>query len=281
MPSRAYHEGLWQRVPEGLEPSDFALRSRFLLERVQAGERVLDVGCGEGRFAAELARAGARVVGVDVAEEPLRRARARHPELDLRLVDGEGSWELADASFDVVWAGEVIEHVADTAAWLSEVRRVLRSGGQPAGEHARARAARARAPGALQARLRGALRSARRSPALLQSRDAHRADRRVRLRGDPRARRRRPAGRAAGCCSRTRSARASERRRPSRGCVRCVAARRVLPDRRFPPRRFPLFGCPQRLDVVVLDCDRFEAAVGDRFGGDRLGVEDRSPPAAP
>jgi 2-polyprenyl-6-hydroxyphenyl methylase/3-demethylubiquinone-9 3-methyltransferase len=129
MPARDYHEDLWRRLPEGLEPSDFALRLRFLLGRVQAGERVLDVGCGEGSFAAELARAGAHVVGIDVAEEPLRRARARHPELDLRLVDGEGPWDLADASFDAVWAGEVIEHVADTAAWLSEARRVLRSGG--------------------------------------------------------------------------------------------------------------------------------------------------------
>ena len=64
-----------------------------------------------------------------MAEEPLRRARARHPELDLRLVSDAGPWELEDSSFDVVWAGEVLEHVADTAAWLSEVRRVLRSGG--------------------------------------------------------------------------------------------------------------------------------------------------------
>jgi 2-polyprenyl-3-methyl-5-hydroxy-6-metoxy-1,4-benzoquinol methylase len=130
MPSRDYHEALWQQVPEGSEPSDFALRRQFLLEHVRAGERVLDVGCGEGHFAAELARAGAQVVGIDVAEVPLRRARGRHPELDLRLVAAEGPWELADASFDVVWAGEVIEHVADTAAWLSEVRRVLRSGGR-------------------------------------------------------------------------------------------------------------------------------------------------------
>jgi 2-polyprenyl-6-hydroxyphenyl methylase/3-demethylubiquinone-9 3-methyltransferase len=129
MPSREYHEDLWQTVPEGLAPSDFALRSGFLLGHVKAGERVLDVGCAEGRFAAELARAGAEVVGIDVAEEPLTRARARHPKLDLRLVDGEGTWALQDASFDVVWAGEVIEHVADTAAWLSQVRRVLRSGG--------------------------------------------------------------------------------------------------------------------------------------------------------
>ncbi len=129
MPSREYHEGLWQGVPGGLEPSDFAVRRHFLLERVRAGDHVLDVGCGEGRFTAELAHAGAHVVGIDVAEEPLRRARARHPELDLRLVAGEGSWELADADFDVVWAGETIEHVLDTAAWLSEIRRVLRSGG--------------------------------------------------------------------------------------------------------------------------------------------------------
>ena len=129
MPSREYHEALWQSVPQGSDPPDFSLRRRFLLERVQAGQRVLDVGCGEGQFAAELARAGAKVVGVDVAEEPLRRARARDPRLDLRLVAPTQAWDLQDASFDVVWAGEVIEHVADTAAWLSEVRRVLRSGG--------------------------------------------------------------------------------------------------------------------------------------------------------
>jgi 2-polyprenyl-6-hydroxyphenyl methylase/3-demethylubiquinone-9 3-methyltransferase len=129
VPSRAYYEGLWQQVPQGRPPPDFALRRRFLLDRVQVGARVLDVGCGEGRFTAELAAAGARVVGIDVAEEPLRRARSSHPELDLRLVPAEGAWELEDAGFDVVWAGEVIEHVADTAAWLSEVRRVLRSDG--------------------------------------------------------------------------------------------------------------------------------------------------------
>ena len=129
MPSPQHYEALWQALPEGIEPSHFALRRRFLLERVRPGERVLDVGCGEARFTRELLRAGAQVVGIDVAEEPLRRARVSHPELDLRRVDGEGPWPLEDASFDVVWAGEVIEHVADTAAWLSEVRRVLRSGG--------------------------------------------------------------------------------------------------------------------------------------------------------
>ena len=130
MDARDYYESLWQSVPAGLAPSDLRVRLKFLLARVRAGERVLDVGCGEGRFTAELAAAGVHGVGIDVAEEPLRRARGAHPGVDVRLIDACGPWPLADASFDAVWAGEVIEHVADTAAWLSEVRRVLRPGGR-------------------------------------------------------------------------------------------------------------------------------------------------------
>jgi 2-polyprenyl-3-methyl-5-hydroxy-6-metoxy-1,4-benzoquinol methylase len=136
MPSRAYHESLWEAVPEGLAPTDAPLREAFLLPRVSAeGERlgrpphVLDLGCAEAHFAAALARGGAEVVGLDVAEEPLRRARVRYPELDLRLAEPEASLPLEDSSFDVVWTGETIEHVADTQQWLSEVRRVLRSTG--------------------------------------------------------------------------------------------------------------------------------------------------------
>jgi 2-polyprenyl-3-methyl-5-hydroxy-6-metoxy-1,4-benzoquinol methylase len=129
VPSNTYHESLWEQIPEGLDPPLLGPRLAFLLAHVPPGARVLDVGCGEGRFAAELARAGREAVGIDVAEEPLRRARALHPGLDVRVVGAEGPWPLRDVSFDAVWAGEVIEHVADTAGWLSEVRRVLRSGG--------------------------------------------------------------------------------------------------------------------------------------------------------
>lgn len=120
-----YYEDLWQRLPEDLTPPAFERRAAFLRGEARPGDRALDVGCGAGDFTALLAAAGAQAVGIEVARAALDRARARHPGLDFRLVPIDGSLPLEDASFDLVWASEVIEHVADTARWLSEVRRIL------------------------------------------------------------------------------------------------------------------------------------------------------------
>jgi ubiquinone/menaquinone biosynthesis C-methylase UbiE len=122
---RDYYEELWERLPDELAPPDFDLRRAFLLSEVRAGDRALDLGCGTGEFTAALAQAGAEAVGADVAAAALRRAQARHPELEFRLIPFDGPLPFADGAFQLVWASEVIEHVADTARWLSEVRRVL------------------------------------------------------------------------------------------------------------------------------------------------------------
>ena len=92
---------------------------------MRSGDRALDIGCGTGEFTAALAQAGAQPVGAEVAEAALSRARSRHPGLEFRLVPFDGPLPFEDGSFELVWASEVIEHVADTARWLSEVRRVL------------------------------------------------------------------------------------------------------------------------------------------------------------
>jgi SAM-dependent methyltransferase len=125
-----YYEDLWTRLPAELAPPDWELRRRFLLDGIEPGERVLDLGSGAGDFTREIVRAGARPVGVEVAEAAIARARSRHPELDFRLAPIDGPLPVNDGAFDVVWSSEVIEHVADTARWLSEVRRALRPGGR-------------------------------------------------------------------------------------------------------------------------------------------------------
>jgi ubiquinone/menaquinone biosynthesis C-methylase UbiE len=127
---RDYYEELWQRLPDSLEVPDFELRRRFLLSEVRPGDRALDLGCGDGRFTAALAEAGTSAVGADVAEAALARARSRSPEFDFVLIPIDGPLPFEDNAFELVWSSEVIEHVADTARWLSEVSRVLAPGGR-------------------------------------------------------------------------------------------------------------------------------------------------------
>ena len=127
---RDYYEELWGRLPEQRDPPHWELRRAFLLEEVRAGDRALDLGCGDGVFTAVLAQAGAHPVGLEVAEAALARARSGNPGLDFRWAPIDGPLPLEDNAFDLVWSSEVIEHVADTARWLSEVRRVLAPGGR-------------------------------------------------------------------------------------------------------------------------------------------------------
>jgi SAM-dependent methyltransferase len=128
---RNYYEQLWQRLPDVLRPPEFEMRTRLLREELRAGNRVLDLGCGEGTFTQLAADAGAGdVIGVEIAQAAIDRARRAHPALDFRLAPIDGPLPLEDASVDLIWCSEVIEHVADTAAWLSELRRVLARGGR-------------------------------------------------------------------------------------------------------------------------------------------------------
>jgi SAM-dependent methyltransferase len=126
-----YHDEIWASVPAD-RPIDETASAWAVAAVASAGERprVLDLGCGDGRISGLLAEAGGVVTGVDPSATALERARAAHPQIRFLAPDDDGSLPLADASFDVVVAVNVLEHVADTQRLMSEARRVLTPDGR-------------------------------------------------------------------------------------------------------------------------------------------------------
>ena len=97
-----------------------------------AGLRVLDIGCGGGFLAEELAALGCRVTGVDPAPASVSAARAhaagRGLSIDYRVGSGE-ELPAPDAAFSVACCCDVLEHVSDLDRVISETARVLKPGG--------------------------------------------------------------------------------------------------------------------------------------------------------
>ena len=95
-----------------------------------AGKRVLDLACGTGYGTTILGAHGAQVTGADISAAAIRLARKRHGSDNVTFVIADCfDLPFAAGSFDVVVANEMIEHVADHDALISEARRVLVPGG--------------------------------------------------------------------------------------------------------------------------------------------------------
>ena len=110
------------------------VRMRFITERaVTAGARAIDVGCGGGLVSEGLARAGATVTGIDLAEGMIEVARlhaaAHGLSIDYRLAAGEALAAQEPGAFDIVTCMEMLEHVPDPASMLTTLAALTRPGG--------------------------------------------------------------------------------------------------------------------------------------------------------
>ena len=130
-----WEEGGFLHLLAALNPVRFGYMRRVLTEELHLapfGLRALDVGCGWGLLAEEFARLGCAVVGVDPSEESLAAAR-RHAAgqglaIQYQCAMGE-ALPFADASFDIVYCCDVLEHVTALGQVIAETARVLRPGG--------------------------------------------------------------------------------------------------------------------------------------------------------
>ena len=98
------------------------------------GKQVVDVGCGGGILADAMARRGASVLGLDLADKSIKVARLHRLEsgleIDYQLKAVETLAEERPASFDAVTCMEMLEHVPDPAAIIRACAALLRPGGR-------------------------------------------------------------------------------------------------------------------------------------------------------
>ncbi len=96
----------------------------------QPGERILDLGCGDGALTARIAEAGATVLGLDPDPSMLAAARDR----GLEVVEGDGQALPFDHQFDAVFSNAALHWMPDQDAVARGVFRALRPGGRFVGE---------------------------------------------------------------------------------------------------------------------------------------------------
>jgi ubiquinone/menaquinone biosynthesis C-methylase UbiE len=107
----------------------------YLLPHLHAGLDLLDVGCGPGTITLDLAErvSPGRVLGIDASPGIVAEAEAllaERPEANVAFAVGDVyRLAVADDSYDVVHAHQVIQHLTDPYAAIAEMRRVLRPGG--------------------------------------------------------------------------------------------------------------------------------------------------------
>ncbi|MGX2031794.1 bifunctional 2-polyprenyl-6-hydroxyphenol methylase/3-demethylubiquinol 3-O-methyltransferase UbiG [Methylocaldum gracile] len=111
------------------------LRIQFIRSFAELeGKRVVDVGCGGGILSEGLARAGAQVVGIDLAEELLDVAKSHADEsgigVDYRRVSAEALAEAESDSFDIVTCMEMLEHVPEPASVVRACAKLVKPGGR-------------------------------------------------------------------------------------------------------------------------------------------------------
>ena len=132
-----YDPGIMAALPDTVAASYCGTGNPFSLDKIQAGEAILDFGCGAGvdaLFAAQMTGERGRVIGIDLIPEMLEKAREHKETLGLKNIEfrisSGDTLEFSDESFDTIISNSVINLVPEKEIILRELYRCLKPGGK-------------------------------------------------------------------------------------------------------------------------------------------------------
>jgi 2-polyprenyl-3-methyl-5-hydroxy-6-metoxy-1,4-benzoquinol methylase len=129
--SAVFNESRYGNVRFGGDDLKLDDRVRTVLRLIgkTGAKRILDVGCGDGFLSEAFREMGMYAIGVDASPGAVKVAKSRCEEAYVADL-GHAQLPLPDACVDLIWAGEIIEHVFDTETFVEDLLRVLQPGGR-------------------------------------------------------------------------------------------------------------------------------------------------------
>ncbi len=98
------------------------------LLNAQAGEKILDVGCGTGHLTAQIAESGAQVTGIDFSDAMIEKARAAYPNIEFQQADAT-NFSFAEP-FDAIFSNATLHWISDAEGAIKCMAMALKSGGK-------------------------------------------------------------------------------------------------------------------------------------------------------
>lgn len=118
------------RYGKGIHPKHRLIRYHdFFVLRLRAGERVLDVGCGRGELAWDMAeKGGAHVVAVDLDEEKISEAKMHHAHSRIQYLQGNILEGIPEGNYDVIVLSNLLEHLESRVVFLEKLLQKVGAG---------------------------------------------------------------------------------------------------------------------------------------------------------
>jgi 2-polyprenyl-3-methyl-5-hydroxy-6-metoxy-1,4-benzoquinol methylase len=109
----------------GLHPKHRIMNyHKFFIENIKEGENVLDMGCGNGALAFDLAKRAKKVVAIDMSEQNIRVAQENYSAKNIEYLFGDAIEYSFNEIFDVVILSNVLEHIANRGKFLKKVKNL-------------------------------------------------------------------------------------------------------------------------------------------------------------